>query len=290
MTDRRWTGFAAQRAGCRARRWIAATVVAAALVSGPGAIAGETWPASVNAHYKLKFQGIEVGTLDMVTTTSGGGYAMSGGAKLSVLFGAFKVNAGGSADGRLEADQPQPRSFTFDWKGGSKQGATRLGFERGVATRVAVDPPPVPGEGRVPLLDQHKAGVLDPLSAILQLTRGDGRPCERQAAVFDGKHRFDIVLAFKRQATVETKASRGRGEPVFVCSISYHPIAGHKYKAETAAFATNRDMEVVMRRVPGLEITIPQAVIIPTGWGTASMDLDHVEITSVSRGRIALTP
>ena len=48
-------------------------------------------------------------------------------------------------------------------------------------------------------------------------------------------------------------------------------------------------MEVVLRRLPGSTMTVPHAVYIPTAYGTASMVIERVDVTSRTLGKLALT-
>jgi hypothetical protein len=272
------------------RRFCAPLALAFTIVVPTAATANEAWPQAVTARYKLRFQGIDVGTLDINTSTAGQTYSTSGGAKLAVMFGAFKVRANGAADGVIAGVGPKPKSFSFDWQGGKKKGATRIGFEGQTAKSITLDPPLNPSDERVPLLDQHKVGALDPVSAVLALTQASGNPCQKQVAVFDGKHRFDLVFSPKRIMPIPSKtASQLVPELAHVCRIIYRPVAGHKVKGDTAHFSDNRDMEIVLRAVPGTALMVPHAVYIPTQWGTASMVIDRVDVTTRTQGRIALT-
>jgi hypothetical protein len=277
-------------------------VVAAASIAGAAglivsagpssALARDAWPTAVTAKYRLKFQGIEVGKMDFSSKTSAAGYEISGGSKLSVLMGAFKVQTSGSASGAIAGGgptaTPAPKSYAFDWRGGKKTGAIKMGFADGVAKQIAVEPPVDDHPERVPLTDKHKAGVVDPITAIMTLTAADGKPCEKKAAVFDGKHRFDITLAFKKQVAIPSKTGGGAPVQGVVCRVTYKPIAGHKQKAETAHFATNRDMEVWLRPLPGTSMMVPHAIYIPTGWGTASMVIERLDATTGAT-KVALT-
>lgn len=264
------------------------------LVATMPAYASDTWPEAVNARYKLKFQGIEVGKLDFHSQTSPQGYTINGGAQLSVLLGLFKIKTAGNATGAIAgggaAAAPQPKTYAFDWQGGKKHGAIKLGFEGGAAKHISVDPPPSPSPETIPLLDKHKANVVDPISAIMVLTRNDGKPCDKRVPVFDGKHRFDVVFSFKRQQPIKPAGGSkvASGEVGIVCAVTYVPIAGHKQKAETEAFAKNRDMEVLLRRLPGSDMMVPHTVTIPTAWGTATMVSDRIDVTSSKAGQIAL--
>jgi hypothetical protein len=270
-------------------RIAAATVVLAIGGAGPAATsvqASEPWPATVEARYRLAFQGVEVGKLTFTSKTTGTTYTLSGNADVSVMLGLFKVNTFGTASGAITARAPAPRSYAFNWRGGKKKGAIRMGFDGDVAKDVAVEPPPGDDKDKVPLTVGHRTDVVDPMSAVMALTRAGGKPCERRAAVFDGKHRFDIVLSYKKETTIAGKRGSEKG---IVCRVTYKPIAGHKPQSETAHFAANRDIEVVLRTLPGSEMTIPHAVYIPTDWGTASMVMDRVDVTSTAIGKIALT-
>jgi hypothetical protein len=140
------------------------------------------------------------------------------------------------------------------------------------------------------LTDAHKVDALDPLSAIMLLTKADSRPpCTRRVGIFDGKQRYDIVFTYKSQIRLPPPSSGGPSEIAYVCRAMYEPIAGHRANAATKTYASNRDVEVVMRRLPGSEMLIPYSVTIPTLWGTGTMVTERIEITTTAAGQIALT-
>jgi hypothetical protein len=139
------------------------------------------------------------------------------------------------------------------------------------------------------LTQAHKAGVLDPLSAIMTLTKADNRPpCDRRAGIFDGTQRYDIVFTPKRQTRLPSLSSGGSPEIAYVCRITYEPVAGHRDNAGTKTYASNRDAEIVLRRIPGSEMLIPDSVTIPTAWGTGSMVTERIDIVTAA-GKIAFT-
>ena len=76
----------------------------------------------------------------------------------------------------------------------------------------------------------HAHGVLDPMTASLLRVPGNGNPlvpeaCQRTVAIFDGRLRYDLSLAFKRMDKV--KAEKGYAGPVVVCAVNFSPIAGY---------------------------------------------------------------
>ncbi len=281
-------------ARCVSAMALVATSLGAAAVAPGSATASDAWPATVNARYRLKFQGIEVGKSDIQSVATATGYTLSGTSKLSVLLGAFKIQTSGNATGAIGGGKSPPtlapKSFVFDWQGGSKKGATRMGFDGGLAKPSSIEPPIEPHPDRVPLTEAHYRDVVDPITAIMVLTRNDGKPCDKRVPIFDGKHRFDVAFSYKRQEAIPHHGKRANAatpEMGVVCRVTYTPIAGHKKRPETDSFAANKDIEVLLRRVPGSDMMIPYTVTIPTGWGTATMIAEKVEVTSTKIGRVA---
>lgn len=259
------------------------------LLASGSAGAGEPPPSALQARYKLLYNGIGVGHLHVNSSVDGQKYALSGSGKVSALFGAMTWSGSSSVTGSLDGRDLAPQTYAFDWRHNKKIGAIKLGFMQQTATDVAVEPPPGPHPDLVPLTEAHKAGVIDPVSALLALTKPDGRPpCDRRVGIFDGKQRYDIVLTPKRMMQLSPTAG-GPAETAAVCRAMYEPVAGHRANEATKTYTQNRDVEVVMRRVPGSAMHVPYSVTVPTAWGTGSMVTERIDIVSPTAGRIALT-
>ncbi len=122
------------------------------------------------------------------------------------------------------------------------------------------------------------------------LTKADDRPpCERRVPIFDGKQRYDVVLTPKRLTKLASVTKGAPAETAYVCRIMYQPIAGHRDNEDTKAYAANRDAEVVLRRIPGSDMLIPNSITIPSAWGTGSMVTDRIDVVTAAAGKIALT-
>lgn len=270
-------------------------VAAALMASGVSALAAEgpgkdIWPTAVVAKYKLKFNGISVGKIGFSSKAAGKSYELTSNGEVSLLFGAIKWTGASNVAGAIEAVEPSPKTYAFDWKRNKKGGAIKLAFAGRKAVQVAVEPPPSAHHDTVPLTDKDKQGVIDPLSAIMALTSAaKGDPCDRRVKVFDGKQRFDIVLSPKRQSVIPAPKAGGASAVGYVCRVMYEPIAGHRANADQKAYATNRDAEVVLRRLPGSEALIPHSVTVPTAWGTGTMVIERVDVTSATAGQFAVT-
>lgn len=265
-------------------------VVAGSVLSAHQVAAAEAWPAAVSARYKLKFNGIDVGSIAFSSKTEQRTYSLSSSGQVSVLFGAMKWTGNSNVAGIIDAAEPVPKSYAFDWKKNKKGGAIKLGFAGRKAVDVSVEPKSDPHPDLVPVTDQHRAGVVDPLTAIMALTRADANnPCDRRVRVFDGKQRFDIVFSYKRKTLIAASKGGGASSVGFVCRAMYEPIAGHRANADSKTYAANRDAEVVLRKIAGSELLIPNSVTVPTAWGTGSLVIDRVDVVSATVGQVALT-
>ncbi len=271
---------------------LALSALATSIALQPGYVSAQAapdpWPAAVHAHYKLRYNGIDVGNLDITSTKAEKSYNVSGNGKVSVLFGAITWSGSSTVSGIVVGGTPQPVNYTFDWKNNRKGGTIKLGFKDRVATDISVTPPPQWHKDDVPLQPAHKAGAFDPVSALLMLTRADGRPpCERRVEIFDGKQRYEIVLSFKQKVKLPEVKGIGPVETADVCRAMYVPVAGHRDNDATKTYASNSNVEVVMRRIPGTSAHIPYSVSIPTAWGTGAMVTERIEVTTSAGNKIA---
>jgi hypothetical protein len=90
-------------------------------------------------------------------------------------------------------------------------------------------------------------------------------------AVFDGKLRYDLQLAFKRLDTV--KADKGYAGPVLVCAVYFTPVAGYiPSRSSIRYLARMRDIEVWLAPIAGTRILVPFRMQGPTPIGIAALE------------------
>jgi hypothetical protein len=105
---------------------------------------------------------------------------------------------------------------------------------------------------------------------------GNGSPlspdaCQRTVAVFDGKLRYDLKLAFKRKD--EVKADKGYAGPVLVCAVYFSPVAGFiPTRAAIKYLSRQRDIEIWLAPIAGTRILVPFRVQGPTPIGQAVLE------------------
>ncbi len=260
-----------------------------ASATSPTPAEAEPWPSRVNAVYKIEFGGFDVGTFEFSSSVNGQSYTLTGDAKLSALLGAFKWQGATRSSGALAGDQPQPSGYTFNFVSTAKNGSLKMGFAGDKVASVAHVPVHQPAPMTVPVRDVDLKGVLDPLSAVMALSRTKAEnPCGRKLAVFDGKQRFDLQLTYKRQDRVTDVRPSGQPGIAYVCKVKYTPIAGHKPTEESRTMAASQGIEVSLRPVPSANLFVPHQIIIPTGAGIAKLTAIRVHITTPRNEQIAL--
>ena len=266
--------------------------LAAAVALGPSAtpsVAADGWPESVRAAFDVNFNGIKVGSFDFSSETKGTNYTLSGNAALSLLLGAFKWSGESRASGSVSTAVPKPQGFTFDFKSQSKSGSTKMSFADDTVTNVTHVPPPKLRENVVPVLPQHLKGALDPLSAVLVISKGtSANPCTRRIPVYDGKQRFDLLLAPRGQVPLTERQPSGQPVTGYVCRVKYLPIAGHKIDEETKHMSQSDGIEIILRPIPSANVFVPYQITIPTIAGAATIVSRRVDIVTAGRQQIAL--
>jgi|GEM_PF-2434200 len=261
---------------------------AAALLAGSfqsQAMAGEAWPAKVDAVYAIAFSGFNIGTFTFSSSVHRGVYVLSGDARVSALLGIVKWQGLTRTAGRVKGVTPKPAAYTFDYRSGSKGGSIKIGFRSGKVSHVSAFPA-MPVAGTVPLKPYHLNRVLDPLSALMAMAKTKGaNPCAHRLRIFDGKQRFDLILSYAGKQRIKDRSGTGIG---YVCNVRYLPIAGYQPNARTKAMAGSSGIRIILRPVPGARLLVPHKIIIPTIAGTATLTSKSITVTTAKSEQIAL--
>lgn len=250
--------------------------------------AGEPWPAEVQANYRIQFNGFEVGQFTFNSSVHDRTYAISANADISALLGLVRWNGVTRVSGALAGNAPRPSGFSFDFRGSSKSGSVRMGFGNGSVKTIDFNPAMPDPPGTVPVQPVHMRAVLDPLSAILSLTRPkDGNPCSQRVAVFDGKARFDLVFLSKGEVPLAEAKAGAAPEMLSLCRVRVVPIAGHVDDEKAEQLKRNLGIEVAFRAVPGAALFVPHRITVPTFAGSAELVAQSLTIRT-HREQIAL--
>lgn len=277
---------------CRAHATAFVSAIGLSIGAVHPAIAAEAWPGQVDAVYKIHFSGLELGDFTFSSRVQQNSYATSSNAHISAMFGAYEWRGQSHSSGTTADTGPKPASYVFNFKNQSKVGSLQMTFAGNAVTNVAAVPPIERKPGTIEVKDVHLKDVLDPLSAVMALTRSStGRiagvnPCARRIPIFDGKQRFDLAFSFKRNAPI---SEVGGKSPLsaFVCRVKYVPIAGFRMNEDMRQMQQASGIEVWMVPLADANVFVPFHVLVPLAAGTATLTAARVSIDT-PRGRVGL--
>jgi hypothetical protein len=260
------------------------TSVAAVAVLGL-ALAGAAEPARAQARleagYTISVARIPIGSATSTGNITDSEYTLSMSGRAS---GAMRVLSSGDgsllASGSLKDGRPVPLRYTSTTTSDDDTLDVKMTFEDGNVKDLTASPPP-PSPDRVALTEAHRQAVVDPLTALLvpAADGGDGLTpavCGRVLAIFDGRRRYDLKLAFKRIERV--KADKGYAGPVVVCSMVFQPLAGHRASSTLMKFLTEgREMELAFAPIAGTRLLAPFRVTITHMLGNLVVQANRFE-------------
>jgi len=262
---------------CRFRLVLILAAVLAA--SAPVAVRAQ---GKLEARYSATLAGIPIGKGSWVIDITDTHYmaAASGGTT-----GLLRVFTGGqgtsAAHGTLQAGQPMTSIYASTIASSHKTDEVHLTVVNGAVTESRLDPPLETEPDRLPITDEHRKGILDPMTASLMRTPGTGNPlspeaCQRTMSIFDGRLRYDLQFAFKRMDHV--KADKGYAGPVVVCAVYFSPIAGYiESRAAIRYIAKLREIEVWLAPVLGTRVLVPFRAQGPTPIGRFVLEANQFE-------------
>jgi len=262
--------------------WAGLSPVRQAL-AGPSADA----PLETSGKYSIFFNGFDIGTVRIDQRTAGRTYTASSHVEISALLGAFRWKGVTRSAGTLSGSSIEPSGYDFQYEGTSKSGSVRMGFTKGTVTSLTAIPETIDPPDFVPLKQAHVKSVVDPLSAIVAVSRPAAEPCGRKLAIFDGKQRFDLSLIPSRREAVSAGRDGAAVEGI-VCRVKYTPIAGYRASDDTRALAETSGIEVTFRPIAEAGIWAPYRIAIPTMAGTVTLETTRYDVSAPGHAEIAL--
>jgi hypothetical protein len=256
-------------------RRVGTALAAAVAVLGPACRPAQA-ETSLDARYAISVAGLIVGEgiwtvridKDRYSTRADGTFT---GIWRLLAGGEVFSSASGNVRGRLSPTRYEA-NFALD----EAIEAVRMSLRDGAVKDLAVEPPLPDVADRVPVGEADRRGVTDPLTAGLMAAPAAGDvlapgACERTLAMFDGGHRYDMVLSFKRMD--EVKAVEGYRGPVVVCAMAYRPISGHSPSGyRVKHLMGRRGMEMWLAPIASTRLLAPFRIAVPTLLGTAMLD------------------
>jgi len=225
---------------------------------------------ALNAEYSMTFARLPVGSLTFHASFAGDDYsiaatARAGGVMRMLVEGEISMNTRGA----IKAERPVPATFSAKAQSGTVSEQVSMQIEDGAATQLMLDPPAL---GDLVVNEVNRQGIVDPLTAMLVPAEAPNNPlavqaCQRTLPIFDGRHRYDLTLAFKR--TDYLSSEKGFGGPVLVCAVQYRAIAGHRAETPLVKFFSEaREMEVALAAALGSTMLAPVRFSVTGSWAS----------------------
>ena len=230
----------------------------------------------LDARYTVSVGGIPVGRGAWVIDIADDSFSAAASGATAGLMQVLASGHGQSASrGSISGGNLHPSTYASSITTDQKYDDVRMVISAGTVKEFVAEPPSTPAPERVPLTEAHRRGVTDPMTASLMRVPGSGdtlvpQACQRTLAVFDGRMRYDLKLAFKRLDRV--RADTGYQGPVVVCAVHFSPIAGHiPERAAIKYLIQQRDIELWLAPIAGTRVMVPYRVSVPTPLGLGVM-------------------
>lgn len=175
------------------------------------------------------------------------------------------------SEGRFEDVRPRPGRFAFHSDENGEIKYRKMTYDAAGRPEMTFDPPLRPHD-KIRVLPHERQNTLDPISALLVPVASGGNPCNRKLAVFDGKRRYDLQLAFDREGSVTTRDKGYSGEAIR-CSVQMIPRSGMRQTSFTRMLQQRDNAHIWLAPVSGGSVYIPVRIQVNTPIGGAIMDV-----------------
>jgi hypothetical protein len=267
----------------RLHRWLPILAIGLVLVAGGDSHA----QTRLDARYTATLAGIPIGKGTWVIDVGDDQYRAAATGSTAGLLQIFASGRGtGASQGTVVNGQLVPASYAASVTSDKKTEEVRIALVGGNVKDYAVEPPSPPEPDRIPITEAHRRGVIDPMTGSIMRVGGSGDPlaadsCQRSLAIFDGRMRYNLQLAFKRMEQV--KAEKGYEGPALVCSVYFAPVAGHiPDRAAIKYLVKLRDMEVWLVPVGNTRVLAPYRFSVPTPIGLGVLQATQFVSASAS--------
>jgi hypothetical protein len=268
-------------------RSVALAAMAVAVLGGMASTPARAQQARLEARYVASLAGIPIGKGAWVIDVGDDQYRAAASGGTTGLLSVFAGGQGtGAAQGSVAAGHFVPATYTANIVSDKKTDEVRMTLANGNVKDVVIEPVQPANPERVPVTDAHRHGVFDPMTGSFVRVAGDvlgPDACQSSAAIFDGRMRYDLQLAFKRMDKV--KAEKGYQGPVVVCAVYFTPVAGHIPDRKAIKYlADQKMMEVWLAPIGNTRVLVPFRFSVPTPVGVGILEATQF-VVSAEPGR-----
>lgn len=180
-----------------------------------------------------------------------------------------------AVQGRMSQSGPQPERYRIDSVNGKKRKPEwlQLDFDARRVPQVSGEPLPK-DEARPPVSEPRRRGASDLLSSLLKVVQDVALTggCELEAAVFDGRRRFDVVSTDAGLRSLPKSSINIFSGEARLCEIRVKPIAGYRFDGRDTKTLPQVIEAYMAAPAPDLP-AVPVRMIVRTGWGPVLVHL-----------------
>ena len=257
--------------------------ILAALLVGVFAVECAAAQGRLDARYTVTLAGIKLGEGAWVIDLAEDQFSAVASGATAGLARFFSAGKGtGASRGAIRNSKFDPSSYAASIRSGRKSEDVRMTLRAGAVKDYSITPASPEAPNRVLVTDAHRRNVFDPMTGSMLHVSGKGdimspEVCRQHTAIFDGRMRYDLTLAYKRTEQVKAPGYQG---PALVCAIYFNPLAGHvPERAAIKYLIEQRDMETWLVPIPGTRVLVPFKVSIPTPLGLGVMQATQFNAT-----------
>ncbi len=251
--------------------------------------------ARLDARYVVTLAGLPIGRGSWIVEINNDEYTAVANGKTTGLLSIISNGEGtSSTHGHVVRGNLVPSSYVSNIRSDRNTEEMRVTLGGGNVKDSVIEPTPPFYPDRIPVTDAHRKNVTDPMSGALARVAGTAdvvapAACNRKVALFDGRLRYDLKLAYKRMDSV--KADKGYEGPAVVCAIYFVPIAGYIPGRKAIKYlVAQRDIEVWLVPIAGTRFVVPYRLAIPTPLGLGVLEATQFVATpQPSRASAAVT-
>ncbi len=233
--------------------------------------------AKLDARYVVTLAGLPIGRGSWVIDIGNDEYTAVANGRTTGLLSVISNGEGTTAArGHVVRGNLVPSTYVSNITTDRASEEMRVTLAGGNVKESVIEPTPVFYPDRIPVTEAHRKNVTDPLSGALARIAGSGdvlsaEACNRKVALFDGRLRYDLKLAYKRMDRV--RSDKGYEGPAVVCSIYFVPLAGYIPDRKAIKYLiAQRDMEVWLVPIAGTRFVVPYRLSIPTPLGLGVLE------------------
>lgn len=274
-------------------RWsftfVAAVSTALTLGSGPAHATGPL--TDINMVYRLYVGGGKLAEVNLSARLGKGRYSVEGrGRSVGYIGKLAKIVFSGTSSGLIEGDgvRPVDHEYRLDRKGRRKRQVV-MAFDKAGRPNVSAQPAFRPSSKRAPITTAQMVGTIDPVTSFVVPVKAGASPlhpsqCQRAAAIFDGRQRYDISLKHKASYGAYRLKSANYIGPAIRCTVRFRPVAGYRKAGFVRDLAKrNASIDIVFAPAGEGRYLVPLRIRFPTPLGQAVFQAMSFSSKTVTR-------